>query len=199
MKKVLLSLALVFTASVSFCQTFMHGAGVAILVSSSTGNTTSVGEGFTYSPRVNFLETEDISVSVGIPLSFGISGSYSGDYNNYNGYNANNTLGFVFNAPLIVNLNIGRGSTKENSDKMGYFLGAGFGYHHASFNGDNLDENGNYISGISKINSFGPQANAGVRIGVGRSYKNIEINLSYMKGVNATMASLYGLACLYNF
>ena len=200
MKKTLVLLILVFTASVSYCQTFMHGVGVAVLVGSSKGSDVTVKEGFTYSPRINFFETEDISVSAGIPIAFGISGSYSAQYNSNNGYNSDNTIGFAFNAPLIINLNIGRGSTKENTDKMGYFIGAGFGYHHGDFVVNNVDANGNYTAPESiKVNSFGPQGNAGVRIGVGRQSKNIEIRLSYMKGVNATKASLYGLACLFNF
>ena len=43
------------------------------------------------------------------------------------------SVGFIVNAPFIINLNIGRGSTKDNTDKIGYFLGGGFGYHHGDF------------------------------------------------------------------
>ena len=39
----------------------------------------------------------------------------------------------MINAPLIVNLNMGHGSTKDNTKKFGYFVGAGFGYHHGDF------------------------------------------------------------------
>lgn len=46
----------------------------------------------------------------------------------------------------------------------------------------NSTEN-NYLN-TESINYFAPAANAGVRIGVGRTHKNIEIRLSYIEWVN---------------
>lgn len=96
MKKVISLLVLLFISSTVFCQTFMHGAGVTILVGSSKGGNVSVSKGFTYFPRINLLETEALSVSAGIPLSIGISGSYSGTYSSSGGYYSNpGTIGFI--------------------------------------------------------------------------------------------------------
>ena len=194
MKKITLLFALIFTATVGFCQSFMHGAGVTILVGSSQGGDVTVAEGFTYFPRFNFLETESLSVSVGIPLSVGVSAAYSAGYSNSGGFSDQSSIGFVVNAPLIINLNMGRGSTKDNRSKLGYFVGGGVGYHH----GDFVTTGYGYTASES-INSFGPAANAGFRIGVGRAHKNIEVRLSYMKGLNENKINLFGIACAFNF
>ncbi|HMJ47048.1 MAG TPA: hypothetical protein VK498_06935 [Ferruginibacter sp.] len=201
MKKIILSAVLLILCSTAFCQSFMHGAGIIVMGGTNgkgSNNDFSIGEGFTYSPRFNFIESESMSVSVGIPLSIGVSASTSTSYDTYYGYSDNSSVGIIANIPLIVNLNFGRGSTKENRDKMGYFAGAGFGYHHGDFIGDFYDGNNNYTDSYS-TNTFGPAANAGIRIGVGRKHRNIEIRLSYMKGLNENKPNTFGLACLFNF
>lgn len=186
-----------FTVGTVLSQTFMHGAGITIFVASPKNGDVSVGESLTYSPRFNFLETENLSVSVGIPLSLGIS------YTSYTtSYYSDFSLGFVLNAPLIVNINMGRGSTKENTDKFGYFAGAGFGYHHGEFL---LYDTYYDITPVSK-NDYGPAANAGLRFGVGRNHMNIEVRFSYMKGLNSdkiysfvNKPNIFGVGCAFNF
>lgn len=202
MKKIFLSVALAFVLSNTFSQTFMHGAGITIIGSTTGQGSNSdigIGEGFTYFPRFNFVETEALSVSVGVPLVVGISTVTSTSYDPYGyGYD-NSSVGFVLNAPLIINLNMGRGSTKENTQKFGYFVGAGFGFHHGDFISDMYDPNtGDYIGSYSS-NTYGPAANGGVRIGVGRKHKNIEIRLSYMKGLNENKPNVFGIAGAFNF
>lgn len=94
---------------------------------------------------------------------------------------------------------MGRGSTKENRKKIGYFVGAGFGYHHGDFLTDAYDQNtGTYVNSYSS-NTFGPAANAGIRLGVGRQHKNIEVRLSYMKGINESKPNIFGVAGAFNF
>lgn len=197
MKKIILSFALFLFISTTFSQSFMHGAGITILGGYTNGGDFTYAEGFTYSPRFNFLETEKLSVSVGIPLSLGISASTVDSYNSYSN-SFNYTIGFVLNLPVIVNLNMGRGSTKDNREKFGYFVGAGYGYHHGSFIGTaDYDQNGNLTS--SNENNFGPAANAGLRFGVGRKHKNIELRFSYLKGLNDKKPNIFGIAGLFNF
>jgi hypothetical protein len=201
MKKIILSsAAMLFFSFVSFSQTFMHGAGLTLIGSTTAQGSNSdigLGEGFTYFPRINFVETEKLSVSVGIPLCIGISAVTSYDYY---GYSNSNSIGFILNAPLIINLNMGRGSTKENRNRYGYFVGAGFGYHHDNFLTDNRYDpaTNSYIDNYTS-NTYGPAANAGFRIGVGRKHNNIEIRLSYMKGINESKPNIMGLAAAFNF
>ncbi len=200
MRKIILSFCLLMLAGSSFSQSFMHGAGITIM-GSTTGEGSSsdigFGEGFTYTPRFNFFETEKLSVSVSIPLTVGISASTS-SYDSYG--NDNSSVGFLLNVPVIVSLNMGRGSSKENRQKFGYFFGAGFGYHHGDFLTDEIYDpgTGTYSNSYSS-NTYGPAANGGVRMGVGRKYKNIEVRLSYMKGINENKPNIFAVACLFNF
>jgi hypothetical protein len=201
MKKIILSAAaLLFFSLVSFSQTFMHGAGITIIGSTTGQGSNSdigLGEGFTYFPRINFVETEKLSLSAGIPLCAGIS--VLSTYNNY-GTTYGSDLSFVLNAPLIINLNIGRGSTKDNRKRYGYFIGAGFGYHHDNFLADNRYDplTNTYIDHYTS-STYGPAGNAGLRIGVGKVHKNIEVRLSYMKGINESKPNVMGLAAAFNF
>jgi hypothetical protein len=98
----------------------MHGAGISIFVTTVQSTNIAAYGGFTYSPRLNFLETESLSLSAGIPLSMATSGSYS--YNSRNGYSSeSNSLRFMFNAPFIINFKVGADSTKETESRFGFF------------------------------------------------------------------------------
>ena len=199
MKKIIVSLVLFFTAGTVLSQTFMHGAGINVMVATAKNSDASVGEGLTYFPRFNFIETENLSVSAGIPLSIAVSVSTGYYYYSSYGTYSNASVGLVVNAPLIINLNMGRGSTKENRDKFGYFIGAGFGYHHGDFITTGIDEFGYDITTTESINAFGPAANAGLRFGVGKRHQNIEVNFSYMKGTSKTKPNIIGVGCAFNF
>ncbi len=65
MKKIILSLTMLFTVGTVFSQTFMHGAGINVLVATADNSDASVGEGLTYFPRFNFIETENPRVRRG--------------------------------------------------------------------------------------------------------------------------------------
>jgi len=195
MKKLILAIALFFTAGTSFSQSFMHGAGITIMGGYTNGGDFTFAEGFTYSPRFNFLERENLSVSVGIPLSIGISAST--DSYDYYTDTYNSSIGFVLNVPVMINLNMGRGSTKENRKKFGYFVGGGFGYNHGDFiSTADYDQTG---LTSSSDNNFGPAANGGLRFGVGKKHKNIELKFSYFKGLNDKKPNIFGIAGLFNF
>lgn len=201
MKKFLFAIALLLSIHISFGQSFMHGVGLTA-IGSTTGEGISsdigLGWGFTYAPRFNFFETKTLSVSVGIPLSIGISAITSTTYDQ-NGITENGSIDFVFNAPLIVSLNMGRGSSKGNREKFGYFFGAGFSFYRGNFLTDNYNTNTNSYTNTILTNTFGPAGNAGVRFGVGKTHKNIEVRLSYMKGINENKPNIFAIAGLFNF
>ena len=106
---------------------------------------------------------------------------------------------FLFNAPLILNLNMGAGSTKETESRFGAFVGGGFGYNYGNFNVPETDEDGNTYDDEALLGTYGPAANAGFRIAVGSHQKNIETRFSYMKGITHHKPSIFGLAALLNF
>jgi len=198
MKKFTLLVALLLPVAFGFSQTFSHGVGVAVFVTTAKGGNAAVAEGFTYSPRINFLENEDFSLSVGIPLSVGISGSYSSNYNSYSGSTTENTLGFMANVPLIVNFNFGAGSTPDNESRFGFYIGGGAGYHYGRYNVDTTDGYNEYTY-QAKISGIGPAGNVGIRFGVGRGTHNVEARLTYMKSLDNSKANIFGMGALFNF
>lgn len=198
MKKFSLVIIAFFAISSVFSQSFMHGAGVSVFISHVKSSGVAAYGGFTYSPRFNFLESENMSLSVGVPLSIGTSGSYT--YNSRYGYTSeDNTIRFMVNVPLIVNVNMGAGSTQEDESRFGFFVGGGFGYNYGNFNVLETDQYGNEFDTAPTFGTYGPAGNIGFRIAVGSNQKNIETRLSYMKGINEYKPSLYGVAALFNF
>ncbi|MBO9730219.1 MAG: hypothetical protein J7623_16385 [Chitinophaga sp.] len=196
MKKIMLLAIACMAGFSSYSQSFMHGAGVVLFVDHAKNTDANGIGGLTYSPRFNFVEQDEMSVSVGIPLSIGLSGSYSAHYGDYE--SESNSLNFMFNAPLIVNLNMGCGATKESERRFGYFVGAGFGYHYGSRNYQVLGDGNDRAN--EKFSTVGPVANAGVRFGVGsKARHNIEVKLSYMKGLNAGNPDIFSVGALFNF
>jgi hypothetical protein len=200
MKKCLFILGLfMFTAMAGYSQSFMHGAGINVFVATAPGGKASVNGGLSYSPRFNFIEKNNMSVSIGVPFTVGVSGSYSSDYNSQYGSSTSNTLSVMFNAPLIINLNMGAGSTKTTESRFGYFVGGGFGYHYGTYNlSDALDYGDNGYT-VTKLNTFGPVGNAGVRFAVGRRTHNVEVRGQYMKGLGDSKANIYSIGAAFNF
>lgn len=199
MKKTFLSLTIFLLASAAgFSQSFSHGVALNVFVSTAPGNKAGANGGITYSPRFNFVEAENLSVSVGIPISLGLAGSYNSSYNSYYGTTSSNTLSFMLNAPVIINLNIGAGATPDADSRIGFFIGGGFGYHYADFNiTDDPVDNG--IETKTTFSTIGPVGNAGLRIGVGHGSHNIEIRGEYMRGLNNGGANIYGGTVGFNF
>jgi hypothetical protein len=196
MKKFSVILGMFFIGNAAFSQSFMHGAGLSIFVATASGGSSAVNEGLTYSPRFNFIEQENLSVSVGIPFSIGVSGSYNSNYSSNYGSSTSNTLSLMIDAPVMVNLNMGCGSSKENESRFGYFVGAGFGYHYGTYN---LSQAVNEDDVTTKFSAYGPAGDAGVRFGVGKGSHNIEVRLQYMKGLNDAKANIFGVGSLFNF
>ncbi len=199
MKKYALLLVLSFPVTFAFSQSFSHGVGLSLFVTTEKNGNAAAGEGFTYSPRFNFIEQQDFSLSVGIPLTVGISGSYSANYNSYNGNSVDNSLGFMFNAPLILNFNMGAGSSKDNESRFGWYIGGGVGYHYGVYNQDTTDIYGNGYTQSVHMNAVGPVGNIGIRFAVGRGTHNVEARLLYMKGMDVSKANIFGMGALFNF
>ncbi|HTL08000.1 MAG TPA: outer membrane beta-barrel protein [Chitinophagaceae bacterium] len=195
-KTFFVTLVAVMAAAASSAQSFMHGAGLNVFVATAAGGKAAVNGGVTYSPRFNFIEQPDMSVSIGIPFTVGVSGSYSASYSSQYGSSSSNTLSVMFNAPLLVNLNMGAGASKESESRFGYFVGAGFGYHYGTYN---LSDIINYEETSSKFSTMGPVGNAGVRFAVGSGTHNIEVRFQFMKGINDVKPNIYSAGAAFNF
>lgn len=196
MKKIILIAVVLMAGFTGFSQSFMHGAGLNVFVANASGGQTSVNGGVSYSPRFNFIEQEDMSVSVGIPFTVGASGSYNSRYSSQYGSSSGNTLSVMLNAPLIVNLNMGAGATPESESRFGYFVGAGFGYHYGTYNISDII-NGDDVT--TKFSTMGPVGNAGVRFAVGSGSHTVEVRLQYMKGINDVKPNIFSAGAAFNF
>jgi hypothetical protein len=196
-KRTVVALLAIFIFATSEAQSFMHGVGTGTLLSTAKdANFTAFGT-LLYNPRFSFAETESSSFSIGIPLTLGLAGSYT--YDNYAGVQNNSR--FMVNAPLIFDFNMGAGSSKESEDRFGWFAGGGFGLNVGSFYTDEIydPETGNYTGGQKTHTSFGPAVNGGVRFAVGQGTHNIEVLLSYMKGLNDLKPNTIGIQAVFNF
>jgi hypothetical protein len=193
MKQVILLALTCFTLSGAFAQTFTNGVGISVFSTQSQGSSSQISGAITYSPRINFVESESYSLSVGIPVSVGAQGSYNSQDV------GNNSLTFLLNLPLVINFNMGAGSTRDNQNKFGFFVGGGFGYHYGTLNETTFDSYGNEYTDQSSVSSYGPVADGGVRIGLGHGHHNLEIRALYMKGIDASKADIFGGGVLFNF
>jgi hypothetical protein len=189
MKKIIFLVIAVCLSGFAFSQTFIQGVGINVVLQSAYGVQADPVGALIYSPRVNVMEMENTSLSIGIPMSFGVSGSY-------NTMDAgNSTLGIMFDAPLMINYNYGAGSTKEVEDKFGFYGGVGFGYHMNQYVAS--DNYGNDLSG--QRSGFGPVGNIGARMGVGQGTHNLELRFSYMKTLDASKSGIVGIGLIFNF
>jgi hypothetical protein len=182
-------------ATGTFAQSFRNGIGIAYFSTSGQGLKSTNSFGLTYSPRVNVYEDEHSSVSIGLPISIGLSLHIS---TNSDGSD-NNSASAMVDLPLLVNYNYGAGSTRECEDRFGFFVGAGFGYHHADGVQDTTDAYGNQGSYSYSLNAYGPVGNAGIRLGWGERGHNVEFRVAYMKGLDASKADIFGAGVLFNF
>jgi hypothetical protein len=195
MKKVLFIALACCATSGAFAQ-FSNGIGLAYFNTSASGINSTNSFGITYSPKVAVTSNDHFSVTIGLPISVGMSlhvNTSSTDEND------NNSVSVMADVPLLVNLTFGAGSSKECEDKFGFFVGAGFGYHHTNGAEDDTDINGNEYENDYTLNVYGPAADAGIRLGLGHRGHNLEIRAQYLRGIDASKANIIGGGVLFNF
>lgn len=196
MKRLLLFVATCIISVNAFSQSFYHGLGVSVFFDNMVPDKITTISALTYSPRFNFYETEKLSVSLGIPLSIGFMGDGSGGYDETTGEEiADDINGFALDVPVMVNLNLGAGSSDMSKRSMGGFIGAGYTYHYAS----SRDYTKNGIEESVGGNSFGLTVNGGIRFSIGAPVNNIELRVSYYWGRNRTKLGMFGMGVLFNF
>jgi hypothetical protein len=185
MRRILLSSLSVYSFLLVRSQTFTSEAGINYMLQPNGSHDLS-SYGITYSPRLNFWEKGNSSLSMGLPLSFGWSDAKSPHF-------------AVVDLPAEVDYNFGAGSARGNKKKFGFFIGAGYGFHVTvvhyyppqSFLPIRLPTTlafpvwDYYYGPAAHLNvpksTFGPTLNAGFRLATGHKGKTIEFRFSYMK------------------
>jgi hypothetical protein len=186
---------IVFFLSILLCtyshaQTFMHGIGVTF--SGMAGRVHNPGESydaavaftnFTWFPRFNLSESDRSSLSIGMPVGAGVGFSSGGSDGVYIG----------FDLPLAIDYNRGRKSTYENESKMGWYVGAGFGYTFTYWTGG--------YSSSNKLESYGPLLRTGIRFGAGSKHpdKATTLGFYFRPGLDKDKLKTGGIAVLIEF
>ena len=187
----LLLLSCLFCAAAQ-AQSFMHSAGATVSVMTSNYETSYYSEKFivtkselTYFPRLNFIEGENSSVSVGVPLSAGLSVARN-TFDNEAG------LSYSLDFPLVLDYNLGAKSTPDNEGSFGGYLGGGFGYSLTSIK---------FGDGTTNANSYGPLFRGGVRFGFNRQDLDMgmTIGLFYKIGLEDEKFKTFGFNILVDF
>jgi hypothetical protein len=141
---------------------------------------------FTYFPRLNFVENDNSSISIGAPVGVGIGIVRSTGYSDVG-------ISFAYDLPVVLDYNIGCKSTPDNENNFGGYVGAGFGYYRVNVS---KSENSDF-TGIS----YGPIFRGGVRIGSSQdSWKGhaLTIGMYYKKGLEKDKFKTIGFNVLYD-
>lgn len=214
MKKFILLAVACLAGINTFSQSFMHTLGVSVFVDHTSPYGSITSGALTYAPRFNLVETKKMSVSVGIPLSVGGSGGGGGRQSS-GGYYIDDMYvpyeeddyeapriksRWMVDVPVIINLNFGGLSSPENTNRIGFFVGGGFGYHLGPVNVDRRDFRGNHYQDSTYQHSAGPVGNMGMRIRLSNhTRQGIEVKASYMKSVTKKQPDIYGFTVMYAF
>ncbi|WP_375561605.1 hypothetical protein ACE193_03375 [Bernardetia sp. OM2101] len=145
----------------------------------------SAGYAAVLSPRLNFLSFSEIgTLSVGTHIGLGYSSNST--YNSRTG--AEGQSSFVFDLPVMLELNLGNSSSPDNESDFGGFVGAGYGFSKLSNN--DLNYGGNSAT------TSGPVLNAGL------SYRGVGVRFSYLLSTKdaepgESSRNVLGLSLLY--
>lgn len=172
---------------------FMHSVGGGFLYGKGKIPSTAEGEyeqptilgyGIFYHPRFNVSESDNSAISVGFPLTLGLSGSVNSQ--------TGGSLSITADLPLTIDYNFGGGaSSSSESDGFGGFIGAGFGYTYT-----NQSYSYEMAGGIDyeelKGSSYGPLAQAGIRAPIGE--KSYFLRVFYKMGLETQKFKTFGLS-----
>lgn len=198
MKKLLLFAAACITCASAFSQSFHQGVALGFYLERMDHVDQLVGSAITYKPEMNFVEVKNLSLSVAVPLSVGYAENYKGYYyNDEKSFGAASSL--MVNVPVMVNLNLWGGSSKNKSkEHVGVFLGAGYGFHYVTETTAH-DGYGLIVDSHAGGHSFGMALNAGVRIVVGHSYRSLDLSVSSYSGNDRYNNKSLGIGAMFNF
>jgi len=186
----LLIIACVLT-NISYSQKLMHGFGTTIsvlygrVVTPYSSSSLAIAQtNLTYFPRLNFIEKENSSISIGLPVGIGI-----GIASNTSGNDAG--IAFAYDLPAVLDYNIGCKSTSENENNFGGYFGVGFGYYKVSISQSAYSD--------FKGATYGTMFRGGVRVGSSsESWQGhaLTIGVFYKKGLEKDKLSTIGFNVL---
>ena len=192
MKKNFLLIAIFFSATLAKAQfvkgdvgaSIFIGAGKIKLTNGETENLSASFYGASWYPR--YIVSPNISV--GVPLTLGISGSFNS--------RTGATGSFGLDLPIAVDYNFGYGASGEDEDSdagFGGFAGGGFSITKSA----SSEQNPLFGTETTSASSYGPMAHAGVRFPIQGGTKTIRLMLSAKLGLDKLKYNFFGGTLLY--
>lgn len=192
-KKFFLSLVLFVCISISAKAQFYHAVGGSLIT--GTGKVPAGAEpgssapeiqgyGLFYHPRYNITESETGAISVGLPLTAGLSGSVNS--------REGGTMSVILDLPITVDYNFGAGSSDYNESGFGGFLGLGFGYTYSNYTDDFVIPGYVNLTEQVKGSSYGPLVNGGIRAFIGE--RTYFLRVSYKLGMEKAKFKTIGIS-----
>jgi hypothetical protein len=181
-------LCVLLTSGKTFSQSFMNSIGANISILYAKINTQYDHETFlmnvnqfSYFPRITLSESDNSSVSLGAPLGAGIGILNSGG--------DADGIAWSFDAPLVMDYNMGCKSTPDNEDRFGSYLGAGFGFMYTGWSSYEND----------KAISYGPLARVGIRLAGREQNWHMTVGVFFKYGVEKEKYKTFGFNVLSDF
>jgi hypothetical protein len=196
--KVLSCMIVVFMLTVTAKAQFRISTGISVLygrgqvpknADPGTSKPTIIGYGLFLYPRYNIVESDAGAVSLGLPLTLGISGSVNS--------RSGGSISLTADVPLMLDYNVGAGATEDSEAGFGGFVGAGFGYTYTNQVYDYYVNGSIYGSDNIKGKSYGPLVHGGIKANIGE--KIYFLRAFYKMGVEKEKYRLYGAAVGVSF
>ena len=153
---------------------FSHNAGASLFFVKAEGGDAVSPYGVTYFPRYSFG-----AISVGVPITLGMSGSYNSQQG------ASTGSSFTYQLPIVVDYNVGLGADPDKDGGFGFYGGLGYGLFSTSYVG---------TFDFGTLKASGPMLRAGVRFTI--KEKIITVGGSYLKGGGDSKANVIGISAL---
>jgi hypothetical protein len=156
---------------------FSHSSGASLFLVSAEGGDNVSPYGLTYFPRYSFK-----NLSVGVPITLGVSGTYNSQQG------ASTGSSFTYQLPLVVDYNVGLGAGDNDDDGFGFYGGVGYGLFSTSYIG---------TFDYGTLKASGPMVRGGIRLNIKDNI--ITVGASYLKGGGDSKATVIGITALYQF
>lgn len=204
-KRIVVLIAVCLGAMKLEAQPFMHSGGITfsyrkaniqIPINAHPYKSSIYSAMITYYPRVNMMETDNSSLSIGIPFGLGIGKSRTSE----GGPDGKFSVGADF--PVVVDYNMGYKSSDENRSKSGGYVGLGFGYAVSSWDDGRKRKTLANPAPKSNSGSYGPVFRAGVRMHSNMKVHSdwgYSVGLSFKPGFEEPKYKTWALSFLCDF
>ena len=192
-QKVFFTLFAIFSYTLTATSQIHHSIGAGLVIGTGkipkgaeqgSETPTILGFGVFYHPRYNITETENGAISVGLPLTLGISGSVNS--------REGGSISIIADLPITADYNFGAGSSENNESAFGGFIGGGFSYTYSNYTNDFVIPGTVDLTEQVKGTSYGPLVNGGIRALIGE--RSFFLRAFYKIGLESAKFKTFGVS-----